>query len=645
VEDLGSTNGTFVGGERLDEHAVPLKEGDVVAFGGHHFVYTVSIQKEIAELDPTVTKLSQTAQSAHSAGGPVPVQRVIEADKTTFVAAADSFLDIFCVDQAPPQEEAPPNEELEKDNAPGKQAGMRTPRGPIALLLSHMLGAFRGPDRIGREELRKWGLTAAAVVLLIVAMVRFFGGGSEQQLKDLIASGEYGRAVPVADAVLERDPDNLELQALGSQALLKAYVPQWLGRLKAGEYDRAAAILGGMKQAASRNPDARSLVDELDWLGGLERFIGERGGPDAPLRLYVDEDRIKALTKRWDEDTPSHQRALARVASYVPEFKDTYAEALSHLRRLQGGDAVYVAAMDRLKSSIAAELGRDKPDAIEALLNEYAEKYPRIGGLDTVRNDLHQYIDIDREARERNLGRLANRLAKARFATPPFQDKLRNLAATGRFPPPKVLQQYEAVAKAWDKGDARQALANLQKMAGGAWSDGVAKELERKKNIASQFEALQSGRDARGYDDRLQAFYFGLDPEQDGYFMQAVEPDIARNRDRILKRAQDRVARADALWRQYRDNGAIEGGQRLDGTISDKFRAQARLLSEANGEAQQGVRMYRQLKADYPMEWNKLQQDIAGELETQRKSLQELRSVLEPALLKSKLELLGAGES
>lgn len=51
IEDLGSTNGTFVNDKRMDEHALPLQDGDVVAFGGHHFVYAVSLQKETAELD------------------------------------------------------------------------------------------------------------------------------------------------------------------------------------------------------------------------------------------------------------------------------------------------------------------------------------------------------------------------------------------------------------------------------------------------------------------------------------------------------------------------------------------------------------------------------------------------------------------
>jgi hypothetical protein len=76
VEDLGSTNGTCIGAVRLDEHAHELKEGDVLAFGGRHFAYRVSLQWEPAtQPEPTVTGVE--APPAH----PAP------ADKTTFVAA------------------------------------------------------------------------------------------------------------------------------------------------------------------------------------------------------------------------------------------------------------------------------------------------------------------------------------------------------------------------------------------------------------------------------------------------------------------------------------------------------------------------------------------------------------------------------
>ena len=115
----------------------------------------------------------------------------------------------------------------------------------------------------------------------------------------------------------------------------------------------------------------------------------------------------------------------------MPEFGDTYAGALSHLRRLQSDDAVYLAAIERLKGSIAAELRRDRPDAIEALLNDAQRKYPRLAGLDLVRHDLQLYSEIQAR-RSRQLGPLAALLAEAHFATPPFQDKFKSLATAAR---------------------------------------------------------------------------------------------------------------------------------------------------------------------------------------------------------------------
>ncbi len=59
------------------------------------------------------------------------------------------------------------------------------------------------------------------------------------------------------------------------------------------------------------------------------------------------------------------------------------------------------------------------------VLKEYAEKYPGLGGLDGVRQDLARYIEIQREARARKPGRLLALLLKARFATPPFREASR----------------------------------------------------------------------------------------------------------------------------------------------------------------------------------------------------------------------------
>ncbi len=56
------------------------------------------------------------------------------------------------------------------------------------------------------------------------------------------------------------------------------------------------------------------------------------------------------------------------------------------------------------------------------------------------------------------------------------------------------------------------------------------------------------------------------------------------------------------------------------------------------------MRIYAQLKAEDSAQWGKVQEEIDAEIELQRRSLNELRMVLEPGLLKTKLQLIkGSG--
>lgn len=630
VEDLGSTNGTFVAGKRLDEHAVALTDGDTIAFGGHYFVYKVSLQQEKSEVDPTVTKFSSAA--AEESG---------DMDKTTFVAAAGSFLDIFCVDQAQQLDDEVNNEALQQADTARKETEQRRPRGKFRILISELTEVLAEKERTGIGHAFWWG-TGLAVVLVLVALLVYHNGASERDLKNLMASGDYGQAATAANQYLERFPDNAEVKALGTEALLKASVPQWLSMLKTREFDRASAALANMKKLGTGNADVQALVSELEWIGSLEKFVTGRGGVDAPIRIYADEQKINALLQRWNEDTMGHQQALDRILSYVPEFKDQYAEALSHLRKLQSDDSVYLAAIERLKTAINTELSRDRPEALEAVLKEYAEKYPRIGGLDKVRQDLRQYMEIDNNLRAGSLGPLIVLLANARFSSPPFQAKFRTLTSSSRLPPAEIVGQYQAVSKAWRAGDTKQAFAGLQKMAAGPWAELASRQLAHKTAIVEQFAALQKARGANGYDARLLAFFGALDPDEDAYFIRATEADIGLFKDQALKRAQDQLSLAQTLWQQYRESGAITGEQRLEEQISPQFRTKARLLAEAYGDAQQGMRIYTQLKADSPAEWRKVQDEINTEVEQQRRSLLELRTVLEPGLFKAKLALLSS---
>jgi hypothetical protein len=620
-----------VGGKRLAEHAVALEGGAVVGFGGNHFLYEVKLERSADE----ATLIRQDAV-AHA-----PAVDASNPERTTFVTAPASFLDIFCVDQ-PAQPPAPVDDE-QASGAPaeaGPAPDVQRKRSRLALLVSELATVFAGSERAAVHGLARWG-AAVAAVLGIFAVTLYLWDASEREVRDLFARGEYAQAAAAADAYLGRNPDSVEIRALGTEALLKGHVPKWLSLLEAGDFERARAALAAAKRVGANNADAQSLVSELEWLAELQAFVVARGGVDAPVRIFADEEKMRLLVKRWNDDTPRHQRALATVAVYVPEFRDAYAEALSRLRKLQNDDSVYLAAIERLKAVIAAELERGSAAALEAVFRDYAEKYPRLGGLDELRGDLRRYLEIEAESGTRRLGRPIALLTGARFATPPFQARFRALAASDRFPPAEVVRQYGAVSEAWRQGDAKQAFAGLQKMLTGPWGDPAAKELAHKRAIVESHAALQRARGTAGYEERLAAFYGSLDPYEDAFFVRATEGEVGLYRNEALARARGSLERAEVLWRQYRENGAIDGRQRLKEVVSNEFRHQAQSLAEAQEAAQRGVQVYAQFKAVPPAPLAKVQEEIAAEAELQRKALLELRHVLEPALLKAKLTLLG----
>jgi pSer/pThr/pTyr-binding forkhead associated (FHA) protein len=334
VEDLGSTNGTFIGTVRLDEHAHELKDGDVLAFGGRHFVYRVGLQWEQpigqSAPDPTVTRLAVPAAAA-AAG---------EADRTTFVASAGSFLDIFCVDQGAAKEDevnpagAPP---AAGEQASGKGEDKR-PRSKAALMAAALLEALGAASDADQARLRRWLAALGALALALVLAV-YQAGAPQRALQRLVDSGDFAGASALAVDQLARDPGNADVRALGTEALLKAELPPWMAHLKAKHFDRAAQGVARMRRMSRNNPDAAPLVAEIAWIGELEQFVSARGGADAPPRNPADRARIRQLLQQWQDDQPAHQRASATIAAHVPAFRDAYAQAVSDLRKLalEGG--------------------------------------------------------------------------------------------------------------------------------------------------------------------------------------------------------------------------------------------------------------------------------------------------------------------
>jgi len=639
VEDLGSTNGTFVDGNRLGETAVPLEDGASLAFGGNHFAYTVSLQRE-AEAGPTTTSTTSTTSTATTTAMGQAAQDVPEdLDKTTFITTAHSFLDIFCVDQGQPPDDEINREILLDAGVPAQ----RRSRSRFLRFVSELGIAFGGGQAMKRRVLF-YGLAFIAAIVAIGSAV-YFSGNTERNLKGLVEHGDYRTAVTAANAYLDTHPNDPRATALGTEALLKAYLPDWLDHLKRHDPGGARSVISQMRALSATNADARFLVDEIDWIGRLEAFMTSREGVDAPIRIYTDENRMSELLKQWESDSSGHQRRLDRIASTVPAFRDLYAVALSHLRKLESDDSVYLAAIERLKASIEKALapGGD-PQALSGEISVYADKYPRLAGLDRLQDDLRQYLALDHAIQSRALGSLIDAMQKSRFTTPPFQAQQRQLEADS-LPSPDIVQRYMAVSDAWKNGKTEPAMAGLRSMASGPWADAVGAELAHKQTVASQFADLQKSRGAQGYDDHVLSFYESLDPASDVWFANAIQPDIGALRQKALARADEWLNRAQTAWAQYRTNGAIGGDQRLETGLSDGFKKQAKLLTDAQADVQRAAQLLHQLKADRSALADKLLAEIDAEVDLQRRSLAQLAPVLDPRLLTAKLALIGGDKN
>ncbi len=720
IEDLGSGNGTYIDGHPL-VGAVPLRDGAVVAFGGKHFVYRVSLAAEparararlggaetvvkdraavaetaagdmaaplvvvarsepaagssgafdgkaVAEARPKPAAESQSKAAAESGSmvlveskaravtesepkasgeskpkavtGPQPnAPQALASNKTQFMAAPTSFLEVYC-DPGEPKDVGAPGESAAPAVAAKESPVSRRRRGRAMLLLSELASLRVGGEPDGARS--GWWRSAVVVgVLGGLIWAVYWWNAPERDLRNALGRGEYVRAAALAGQLLAKHPDDAELKALATDSTLKASVPIWLAKVRAHDFDGARSVLTGVSDMAVRDTAVRPLIEELDWLGNFERLISDRGGPEAPVRIYADEDHIEHLIGGWNDDTGEHQRALARIASHVPQFGDFYGEALTYLRRMQSESTVYLPIIERLKGNIEIELQRDDPEALLPLLKETAAKYPGIGGLDRVRQDLTSYIELRQEARARKSGRVFALLAKANFATPPFQRAAHALTENGQLPAATLLQEYAAATRVWQDGNSEAALASLQKMTTGPWGDEVAKELERRRHVSERFVELRQSRDATDYVDQLLAFRESLDADEDVYFVRATAADLNQQKDNVIARAQDAMNKARALWEEYRSKGAIDAAQRIETSISDQYRTCAHLLAEASRYAREGIAIYAQVDPAGAAQWSGIREEIESEARQQRGRLNDLSNVVEPELLKTKLALLG----
>lgn len=630
VEDLGSTNGTFLGGDRLDEQARVLHDGDLLGFGGEHFQYRVHITR----VDDEATAAEDSVLT-EALNGPAEITR------TTFVTSANSFIDIFCSDDEGEDGEAAADEPAETDaaEAGGRRAqetGARKRR--VGVFARELRRAFFDGESQSRRRSGRWAAAVAAIAIGLGATL-YYQGAPRRAIGELLDDGDYAASAARADAWLAGHLDDGEIAELAATANMRALVADWTGAMAAERFDAAHGAVAATRAAGTHVPALAPMLDLLDWATDVERYIVERGGADAPLVMFQHEARIERLVGWWDVDAGERQQTVARIRRYEPGFEADLARALSHLRTLHSEKSLYLAAIDAFKRALQARLDSGDVSGLPGLLSEFSAKYPKIAGVDVLAQDIRNYLALDEALRAQDWTGAIEAVEGNRFFTPPFRAKVAEIGAA-RLPAKAVAERYQEARQRWRDGDADAAIALLEGLAGGAWPEFPAAELDHKRTVLAQYRALNGQPAGDEQARRLIAFHASLDPVEDVYFRQALNKDFQNYRDALLKEAGLAFARARTAWDAYDRNGRILGLLRLEANVSQKFRDQAARLADAYAGAHGAAEIHASLAVEPDADARALYSTIMKECRLQRRSLQELGMVLDAGLLRAKLELL-----
>ena len=627
VMDLGSTNGTWLGANRIPPYTeLPIDGNETLAFGSPRLSYTVQIQRTESPMAEPIPDQENSEVSTHTSG----IQHV---GRTVYIRAANSFLEMLTAQLA---DDAPPTsvEGEPKAAAPVPRSTTRK----AWFFIRELREALRS------EQPRRWvGLAtvAAASVVALAATGLYFHNAPQREIKSLISQGDYQAGLERANVYLRRHPEDVEVSNLALEALVKDAVPQWQADIEAGRFAAAADRL--QETQAETIPDGGVLLGLLAWIGDLQRFLAERGGRDAPLKLFHDEQTIAALLERWDAVAKDYELLSLKVADWAPDFQELRRQVLSQQRLLRNEQTVYLRAITELEQTLRQQLAQGQTDAAIAHLERFALQYPRVMGLAPLRADITQFETLQRTVKNQDLGKLLD-WREVVFATPWVRETATQWLEE-QLPSSEALARYQTALAAWRIGDTQQAIARLQPLPQERGGSIFAAKLAHFQQVADAFEQLQAARGQPDYRERLLALSHDLHPAEDRFFLDALAEDLHAQRQALATQAKTLFQQAASHWLEYQQRGGITGLMRLEQTVSQRFRQQTQRLAQAHEAASQGARYYDLLRQSYPEPARSLHEDILAETRRQRQSLADLRLVMQSTLLDAKLQLLPASET
>ncbi len=631
LEDLGSTNGTFLSDRRLEEHACALQDGDTVAFGGNDFFYRAHIKKLDRRDQGEKTRNELLTEALNTS---------TDLTRTTFVTSASSFIDIFCAHDGADDDEDEYEAVADRDPAVAEERKSRErPPGRLAIFFGELRRAFRSEEE-SKPRRAGWVLATAAVLAAALIGYAYYRDAGPRSIEERLAAKEYAEAAILADRYLQQNPEDPEVAEMALQALSLYVLPSWQQRLEADNFAGAYQSIDGNRQILTNSKIADSFFDMLRWITSLDEYIVRRGGLNAPITLYRDESMINRLLDSWDAHSTEYQKTASRIIQHVPEFETLNTRILSQLRTLRSEKSLYIAAIDELDSQLA-QVADDGSGELARLIDEFAKKYPRVAGVDRLRLDLDHYTELQRTIDRHAWISAIKLLETTDFVTPPFLQRVAQLRAE-RLPPVDVATIYQQATDAWSSGHAEDSFTILSQLTEGKWGQVAREVLKHRQRVWQSYQALSNEKRSGAYSARLLSFYESLDPQEDGYFVKALAPEYQSHQSEALRLAGEAFDSALKQWNAYQQEGRISGLQRLEASISGQYRQQAERLAESLKQVTRGMEIYRLLEIKVSEQHRDLNQEILRECRLQRNSMQELRMVLDSNLYNRKIALLPA---
>jgi hypothetical protein len=614
VEDLGSTNGTFLGGERLYDRPMPLSHGDSIAFGAF-FEYVVNI-------DQPETK---------------PVGGQMVGERTIYMSDASSFLGMLSSEEK--GKDGPPSTDSKDPFSQASTAAGAThsPLQDKKRLFAALIAEFWGKP--GQAQKRKWyvlGFVGVLLVSILLGVVIY--NSPERKLKRLMKQRRYAECSDVANKILRKNSNNQSVCDIATEALMKDILPGWTAKVKGSHFTEARELLAGATARNQHNPDGVKAIELLVWATDLEEFFAGRNS-ETSVNMFGDEAQIEPLLKRWNKDKDSNGSLLDQMSNLEPSFSVTQRQIYSHLNSLKTMETMRVEPTEELKEAIQKGLDADQPQALVSTIEDFQGKYPKIGGIGALQQDLAAYMSLWKALESKQLFEISKLLGEYRFQTKPFIDKVAHIRGNV-LPSPEIMEAYRKASEAWSSGAPKKAIALMEPLTNEKWGELAMMKLEHYRQVLKDFATLEGSRDKSDYGTLLLSFHNLLIPGEDDVFLKLIDKDFEKVEKEELEKSQASLMGAQAYWDEYLKGGGISGLLRLDTKVSEEFRRKAGLLRSAFEGLSSGASTYGLLKRELPETWKTLQKNILEEVKTQRLRLNDLKNVLEPAVSSEKLKLL-----